>query len=143
MSENHWTWSMETQFPSVRGANKPIIEEILGQLQGHGWRDHDLFGIHLALEEALVNAIRHGNGFDSSKQVHVACKISRDGLWIQIADEGPGFNPDRVPDCTAEENLEATGGRGIMLMRSFMNRVDYTGRGNAVVMEKTRTDGHL
>ena len=131
---------MERQFPSIRGANKPVIDEILGQLQEHGWSDTDLFGIHLALEEALVNAIRHGNCFDEGKQVHVACKVSGKHLWVKVDDEGPGFNPDRVPDCTMPENLEAPSGRGIMLMRSFMTNVEYNARGNSVVMEKSRSN---
>jgi serine/threonine-protein kinase RsbW len=57
---------------------------------------------------------------------------------VEIADEGSGFNPEQVPDPTDPENLECPSGRGIMLMRSYMNRVEYNAAGNKVVMEKHR-----
>ena len=57
---------------------------------------------------------------------------------IRIADEGAGFNPQCVADCTADENLETPNGRGIMLMRNFMSRVEYNASGNCVTMEKLR-----
>ena len=53
-----------------------------------------MFGIRLALEEAVVNAIKHGNRLDQTKQVHVVCKSTPDKIWIKISDEGPGFNPE-------------------------------------------------
>jgi len=84
------------------------------------------------------NAIRHGNRSDASKSVYVCCKLSKEQLWGQIRDEGAGFNPDDVPDCTGPENLELPSGRGIMLMRAFMSRVEYNDRGNRVVMGKYR-----
>jgi len=138
MSKTRWTWSTETVFQSVRGAGKPILQELLGQLHAHGWTEHEIFGIHLAVEEAVVNAIKHGNRLDETKNVHVNCKLSPERMWIEIVDEGPGFNPACVPDPTAPENLEVPCGRGIMLMRSFMSQVEFSATGNGVVMEKAR-----
>ena len=60
-------------------------------------------------------------------------------MWIQITDEGTGFDPEGVADCTDAEHIELPSGRGIMLMRSFMNRVEYNKRGNVVTMEKDRS----
>jgi serine/threonine-protein kinase RsbW len=57
---------------------------------------------------------------------------------VEVEDQGPGFNPSDIPDPTAIENLEKPGGRGIMLMRAFMTRVEYVGKGNQVVLEKHR-----
>ena len=105
----------------------------------HHWVDHDIFSIHLALEEALVNAIKHGNGLDLAKQVRVRCRMSDDLVQIEIADEGEGFDPTRVPDPTDEHHRECPNGRGVMLMRSFMDRVEYNERGNCVLLEKRRT----
>lgn len=138
MSEEPWAWSVQQTIPSETGAGKRILEEVLDQLAAQRWGDHDIFGVHLALEEALVNAIRHGNRSDASKRVHVHCKISAERVWIEIRDEGPGFDPRSIPDPTEEENLENPSGRGIMLMRTFMSRVEYNDKGNCVVMEKLR-----
>lgn len=115
------------------------MEEMLAELDRHEWPAADKFGIHLAAEEAIVNAILHGNRLDPRKQVHVICTVSRDRFRIDIADEGEGFDPALVPDCTQAERLEVPSGRGVMLMRSFMNRIEYNAKGNRVVLEKTRS----
>jgi serine/threonine-protein kinase RsbW len=142
MSESHLhCWSTTFTLPSVRGAGKPFINDLLQELNRDGWSDQEIFGVHLAVEEALVNAIKHGNRLDESKQVRVCCRLFPDRLWIEVTDEGAGFNPECVPDCTADENLEVPSGRGIMLMRSFMSRVQYNPEGNCVVLEKQRETG--
>ena len=137
-SDHTWTWIAEKVIPSETGAGKQVLDDLLANLEAHQWQPHDIFGIHLAMEEALVNAIRHGNRNDATKHVHVCCKLSTQRLWIRIVDEGPGFNPEMVADCTDIENLDVPSGRGIMLMRSFMSRVEYNERGNGVEMEKER-----
>jgi len=114
-------------------------QEVLGQLQQRHWVDHDIFSIHLALEEALVNAIKHGNGLDLAKRVRVRCRMSDDLVQIEIADEGKGFDPARIPDPTDLHHRECPSGRGVMLMRSFMDLVEYNERGNCVLLEKRRT----
>ena len=141
MSEPRWIWQCDHVIPSQPGAGRNIRQDVLRQLHQANWGQHDVFSIHLALEEALVNAIRHGNRFDVKKRVHVCCKMAPDRIWIEISDEGPGFNPQTVPDCTAAENLEVPSGRGLKLMRCFMNRVEYNPQGNCVVMEKIRATG--
>ena len=98
--------------------------------------ERDLFCIKLALEEALVNAIKHGNQMDRSKKVHISYRLLADRFEIHIADEGPGFDPSDVPDPTALENLERPCGRGLMLMRHYMSEVAFHGRGNCVCMTK-------
>jgi serine/threonine-protein kinase RsbW len=117
------------------------LDEVLDQLATHEWNQRDIFGVHLALEEALVNAIKHGNGCDSSKTVHVVCEITPDRLVVQVEDQGPGFDPDAVPDCTDKDRLEMPCGRGVLLMRSFMSSVEFLDRGNCVVMTKQRQEG--
>jgi serine/threonine-protein kinase RsbW len=137
--DNHWTWTHERRLPSVRGASHPVLAELMAALERERWAEHEIFGIHMAVEEALVNAIRHGNGSDSAKQVHFICKLGPQRILIEITDEGPGFCPEAVPDCTAEENLERPSGRGIMLMRNYMTRVEYVDGGCRVVMEKHKS----
>jgi serine/threonine-protein kinase RsbW len=125
--------------PSRRGAHLTAMSEILAHLAELGWEPRDLFGIEMALEESLSNAIRHGNRYDESKHVIVDCKASSQRFWLRVQDEGPGFRPERVPDCTAEENLERPGGRGLALMDAFMSSVEYNDCGNCVTMEKERS----
>ena len=138
MSQQGSTWKAERVIPSDPAAGKQVLDELLAQLHSKEWIEHDIFGIHLSMEEALVNAIKHGNRHDPSKQVHVNCQVSRDKVRIEITDEGPGFKPEEVPDCTDIDRLDVPSGRGIMLMRSFMSFVEYSDRGNTVVMEKER-----
>jgi len=132
------TWRLAVDLPSERGSNRQVTDELLTQLGAHGWPEADVFAVHLAVEEAIVNAIVHGNKLDPTKKVHVACEVSAERVLVSIADEGPGFNPAAIPDCTADDRLEAPGGRGVMLMRSFMTRIEYNPAGNAVVLEKRR-----
>src|SRR5687768_2329880 len=105
MSDDSWTWCTERAIPSETNAGKSFLDELLVNLEAHQWVQHDIFGIHLAMEEALVNAIKHGNRHDVNKRVHICCKLSTQRLWIRIADEGPGFNPENVADCTDLDNL--------------------------------------
>ncbi len=100
----------------------------------------DVFGVRLALEEALVNAIKHGNRMDLNKQVQIDCRIDEGGVRIVIEDEGKGFHVEDVPDPTEDDNLEKPGGRGIMLMRSFMSSIEYNESGNRLTLTKDRVE---
>ena len=138
MTADSWNVKINTDLPSQAGAGRGLIDDILRQLEEHEWVQEDIFGIHLALEEALVNAIKHGNRFDADKTVNVLCNISPRRMRVEITDQGEGFRPGDVPDPTVEDNLDLPSGRGIMLMRSFMSLVEYSDDGNRVIMEKTR-----
>jgi serine/threonine-protein kinase RsbW len=108
-------------------------------LQANRFGESDQFAVKLAVEEALVNAIKHGNQLDPGKRVRVQYSVAGDLFRIHITDEGPGFNPEDLPDPTADDFLERPCGRGVLLIRSFMTSVDYLGRGNEVVMSKEKT----
>ena len=138
MPQDTWIWRSDRVIPSKTGAGRHVLQEVLQQLERQHWVQHDIFGVHLAIEEALINAIKHGNRLDTSKQVHVTCRISSNLLRVEIADEGEGFDPSTVPDPTDPTHIESPSGRGIMLMQSFMSRVEYNDAGNRVVMEKER-----
>ncbi len=113
-----------------------IQEEIERHLQARHVSEHDIFSIKLALEEALVNAIKHGNQMDRTKKVYISYQIFADRFDVQITDDGSGFDPNEVPDPTAFENLERPCGRGLMLMRHYMTEVVFNQRGNGVLMSK-------
>ena len=129
----------EVIIPSDTEAGQAVQERIVSRLESLEYSVRDVFGVRLALEEALVNAIKHGNGLDPDKTVRVNCLIEDDLLRVEIEDQGPGFSMGEVPDPTAEENLERPCGRGIMLIKSFMTNVEYNAKGNRVVLEKKRS----
>ena len=131
-------WQKELHLPSERGASRHIMEALLDQLASHGWPQSDVFAIHMAAEEAITNAIVHGNKLDESKTVHVVCRVAAEMVRIEVTDQGPGFDPKAIPDCTLEEQLDVPNGRGVMLMRSFMTKLEYNAKGNRVLMEKQR-----
>ena len=141
MSQHPAPWTIDRTIPSELEAGHRVLEELLGKLELEGWSSRDFFGLRLALEEAVVNAIKHGNRLDASKCVHVVCRSTKEKVWIHVSDGGPGFDPEAVPDCTDSEHIEIPNGRGIMLMRNFMSHVEYNDCGNAVTMEKLRPAG--
>jgi serine/threonine-protein kinase RsbW len=130
--------AIEQCIPSDLGEARRVQAEIESALALADFGDHDIFAIKLAVEEALVNAIKHGNGMDRSKRVHVSCKVCPERFDVQITDEGTGFDPDHVPDPTAPENLERPCGRGLLLMRHYMTEVAYHNCGRAVHMAKIK-----
>ncbi|MEJ5260472.1 MAG: ATP-binding protein [Anaerohalosphaeraceae bacterium] len=122
--------------PGTMEAAERFCGELLQEAVRKGFDEEDLFAIHLALEEAFVNAIQHGNQGDPSKKIHVEYCISPSRFEISIADEGPGFRPDALPDPREPENLYKCSGRGVLLIRSFMDQVQYNSKGNQVRMVK-------
>ncbi|MHB0960896.1 MAG: ATP-binding protein [Pirellulaceae bacterium] len=141
MPDDGWIWIFENHIASDTNDGREVVAQILEEMQKADWPEHDVFGVHLAIEEALVNAIKHGNRKDPTKMVEVVCRMSHERVQIRISDEGEGFDPEAVPDPTDEENLEIPSGRGLMLMRCYMTSVEFNKRGNAVSMEKVRTHG--
>ena len=119
-------------------AGQQVQERIVKILENLGYPPRDVFSVRLALEEALVNAIKHGNRMDPAKSVQIDCRINHERVRIEIEDEGEGFEPDSVPDPTDPENLERPCGRGLMLMRSFMTLIEFNETGNRVTLEKQR-----
>jgi serine/threonine-protein kinase RsbW len=129
---------VEVTISSDLAEARRIQTEIEDALQAAGYSEHDMFSIKLALEEALVNAIKHGNQMDAAKRVFVSYTVTVERFDIWITDEGLGFNPEEVPDPTAIENIERPCGRGLLLMRGFMTVVQYHGKGNIVYMSKIK-----
>ena len=132
-------FAIQITIPSDLAEARRVQEEIEVSLQSSQYGDRDIFYIKLALEEALVNAVKHGNQMDPDKRVFINYTVTGDRFDIQIIDEGPGFNPADVPDPTAPENLERPCGRGLLIIRRFMTDVTYHGKGNIVTMSKLRS----
>ncbi len=113
-------------------AAKHPEREILEAVKSCGYCENTTFAVKLALEEAITNAYRHGNKADPSKTITVSYRVTESEIEIMIRDEGEGFEPASVPDPTLPENIDRPHGRGIMLMRAYLDSVEYRERGNAV-----------
>ncbi len=113
---------------------QPITDKVCDQL---GFDEDTRYWIWLATQEALNNAIKHGNKMDGAKKVDFAIQLENNEFRIVIKDEGDGFDLSKVPDPTNPENLLKTSGRGIFYMKSFMDHVEYnTDQGTRVTMTK-------
>ena len=99
-------------------------EELASGLAGRaGFHEEDLLKIGMAVREAMVNAVVHGNRYSAHKKVRFAVSCDGACLTVRIADEGEGFDVDHLPDPLAPDNLLRSSGRGIFLIRSFMEEV--------------------
>lgn len=122
--------------PNDLRSAKAVADQIIAELARLNYDEDCAFAIKLSLEEALTNAIKHGNGNDPAKRVHLRFRVDPQRTIIMVRDEGRGFRPQDVPDPTADENLERPNGRGIMLMHCYMSKVWYNSQGNEVWMLK-------
>ncbi len=112
-----------------------LHQTVLASLERHGYEEASRFAVRLALEEGISNAFRHGHAsLDADLPIDVEWSVDADRIVMVIEDQGPGFNPDVIPDPTLEENLEKPAGRGVLLIRSFMSEVAFEGRGNRLRM---------
>jgi len=115
----------------------PRIEDaIQAKLNEFNYGERSIFAVRLAVEEAVINAMKHGNRMDRAKTVTVKWSVDDQQAVISVEDEGDGFDPGAVPDPTQEENLEVPHGRGIVLMKAYMDEVSYNERGTRVTMIK-------
>jgi serine/threonine-protein kinase RsbW len=135
LSSESTPWT-RIEFFSCLNRARQIETTILEECQKHHFSQDDIFAIKLALEEALVNACKHGNCMDAGKCVKVQYHITDQRADIAIEDQGKGFNPAELPDPTADENLEMCSGRGILLMRAYMSSVVFNPAGNKVTLTK-------
>ena len=129
--------SLPSRIETVAAA-AAAVAEFVGR---SGVSDDAAYGIDMAVREAVTNAVLHGNRQDDNKTVDIVLKSSPDAVEISVHDQGPGFNPEEVPDPTANENILKASGRGIFFMRTFMDEVDWLIRpegGTTVRMLKRR-----
>ena len=124
--------------PSVTESIRDVEEAVAELLEKARFSENAVFAVRLALDEALANAIKHGNLYDAAKKVTVRCRIENDGIKIVVADEGKGFDYDQLPDPTAPDRLELPSGRGLLLMNAYMDSVRFNDKGNEVTMVKGR-----
>ena len=120
-----------------------VCKQILSKLEEHNFDKDDIFAVHLTLEEAFLNAVKHGNKMDPTKKVKIDYAVDSDKVEISITDEGSGFEPETVVDPRFGNGLYEPGGRGMLLMNSYMDTVKYNERGNSVYMVRYKEKPHL
>lgn len=121
MTANRVSYTLDSTLESVNKAE----ESALQFAERLGFSEDEAQGISMAVREATVNAVLHGNQYDPNKKVRVSFENSERSLIIRIADEGSGLDPENIPDPLAPENLMKTSGRGIFLVRAFMDDVRF------------------
>jgi serine/threonine-protein kinase RsbW len=116
-----------------------LLTEVIGAMEAVGYGARDTFAVRLALEEAVVNAVKHGHRNEPGKRARIWWIVSASAVTLVVEDDGAGFDPDRVPDPCLPENQLRPGGRGVFLMRSYMSLVQFNDAGNRVVMCRYRS----
>jgi serine/threonine-protein kinase RsbW len=116
-----------------------VIDTVVCAMYARSYPQKDRFAMRLALEEAIVNAIKHGHRHDPTQQVSVRYRVQLNRVLAEVEDQGRGFDPEQVPDPLSPENLARASGRGLLLMRSYMTSVRYNEQGNCVSLCKHRS----
>jgi serine/threonine-protein kinase RsbW len=120
MSANQVSYTLDSTLETVNNA-----EETASRMAAEaGFSDEDVMKISMAVREAAVNAVMHGNAYNPAKKVTLAFELTPRDLVISVRDQGPGLDASKIPDPLAPENLMKTSGRGIFLIRSFMDVVE-------------------
>jgi serine/threonine-protein kinase RsbW len=113
-----------------------LTDAVAAAMAAAGFPECDVFGMRLAVAEAVANVIRHGHGGDRTKPVRVRYRVGPASALVVVQGEGPGFDPGQAPDPMAPENLDRPCGRGLLLMRHYATQVRFSGRGNVVILRK-------
>jgi len=138
VSSSDTVWHKSWNLPGKRAETEAVCVEILDAARQRAYHEDELFGVYLALEEAFMNAVQHGNSGDTEKRVRIESLVTSDKIDVSITDEGTGFNPNGLPDPRQGDNLYKCSGRGVLLIRAYMDIVEYNERGNCVHMVKFR-----
>ncbi|PKK90152.1 MAG: hypothetical protein CVV64_10510 [Candidatus Wallbacteria bacterium HGW-Wallbacteria-1] len=125
-------------FPSNLDSIETIKGIVEAEARTRDFTEEELFDIEISLEEALYNAIVHGNNRSESKTVHFKVIIDDEKTFIEIADQGAGFEVDRLTkiDCTRHDRLLRGNGRGLFIIRKSMDNVSFNEDGTIISMEK-------
>lgn len=143
-ADNSFVVIVDQYLESSLDSVDPSEETAKGVAREIGFSEEAAYELGYAVREAMVNAVVHGNRYSANKKVHFAVSRIGDSIQILIEDEGQGFTPEAQDDPLAEENLLNQSGRGIMIIRAFVDEfsIERTGQGGMkVVMKKTLSPG--
>lgn len=127
---------IEFEIPSAISLMHSILDYLMKRVEKVGVVNSEDSNLFIALDEAFVNAVKHGNKFDHAKNVRIAAEVSAKEARFTVEDEGDGFDVNSIPDPLDPENLFKTSGRGVLIIHNVMDEVKYNERGNRVVMVK-------
>ncbi len=128
--------SIEFELPSALSLMHIVLEYLIKRVEKLGVVSPERSNLFIALDEAFVNAVKHGNKFDAQKLVRIAAAVSSKEARFTIEDEGEGFDVQNIPDPLDPENLFKTSGRGVLFIYNIMDEVVYNERGNRLTMVK-------
>ncbi len=115
------TYTLESSLESVNRVEQTAEE----MARKAGLDEEEIYRVAMAVREAAVNAVLHGNAYDAEKRITASFEQTAESLVFRIGDQGKGLNPETLPDPLAPENLLRGSGRGIFLIRSFMDEVHF------------------
>lgn len=128
--------SIEFELPSAISLMHVVLEYLMKRVEKLGVVKAEQSNLFVALDEAFVNAIKHGNKYDAHKMVRIAAEVSRAEARFTIEDEGEGFDVNSIPDPLDPQNLFKASGRGVLFIYNIMDEVKYNDRGNRLTMVK-------
>jgi serine/threonine-protein kinase RsbW len=130
------TYSLKERLLTDLKTVNPFVERIAADIDKLIRSKEEMFKIKLALEEAITNAMRHGNTLDQDRHVAVHIEADKDKIILDVHDEGTGFDYRILPDPTDAEKAQLPSGRGVYLMRKLMDKVEFYDHGSGVRMTK-------
>jgi serine/threonine-protein kinase RsbW len=128
--------NIEFELPSAISLMHIVLEYLLKRVEKLGVVKSEQSNLFVALDEAFVNAVKHGNKYDAAKLVRITAEVSKEEARFTIEDEGEGFDVHNIPDPLDPENLFKTSGRGVLFIYNIMDEVKYNERGNRLTMIK-------
>lgn len=129
---------IEFEVPSFVSLMHDILNYLMKRVEKSGVVNPETSNLFVALDEAFVNAVKHGNKFNAEKLVRITAEVSKEEARFTIEDEGEGFNVTEIPDPRNPENLFKTSGRGVLFIYNIMDEVKYNDRGNRLTMIKRK-----
>jgi len=127
---------IEFELPSAISPMHSILDYLLKRVEKQGVVKPEKSNLFVALDEAFVNAVKHGNKFNAQKLVRITAELSNKEATFTVEDEGEGFDINSIPDPLDPENLFKTSGRGVLFIYNIMDEVKYNERGNRLTMVK-------
>jgi len=128
--------NIEFELPSALSLMHIVLEYLMKRVEKLGVVSPEKSNLFVALDEAFVNAVKHGNKYDSKKLIRIAAEVSKEEARFTIEDEGEGFDVNNIPDPLDPQNLFKTSGRGVLFIYNIMDEVKYNDRGNRLTMVK-------
>ena len=127
---------IEFELPSAISTMHAVLDYLMKRVEKLGVINPEQSNLFIALDEAFVNAVKHGNKFDANKLVRICAEVSVKEARFTVEDEGDGFDVNAIPDPLDPQNLFKTSGRGVLFIYNIMDEVKYNERGNRLTMVK-------